>query len=53
MGNIVECQICGKKWHNALDCHHINNFAYQGAISSLTLTAIQAQASHPFLPNDS
>ena len=53
MGHIVECQICGKKGHSALDCHHRNNFAYQGAAPSPTLTAMQAQTSQPFLPNDS
>lgn len=55
----MERQICGKKRHNALNCYHINNFAYQRTVPSPSLSAMQAQtlqsfqASRSSLPNDS
>lgn len=51
-GQVVECQICGKQGHNALDCPHQNNFSYQDTAPTPSLTAMQAQAPFTFLPQD-
>lgn len=53
MGHVVECQICGQHGHSVLDCHHRNNFAYQGTTSALSLTIMQAHALSNLLPQDS
>ncbi|CAL9025198.1 unnamed protein product [Prunus brigantina] len=44
-GSVIECQICGKKGHGALDCYHRSNYAYQGSPPPSSLTAMAAQAS--------
>lgn len=49
----MECQICGKRGHSALDCHHRNNFAYQGTAPAPSLTAMQGHAHSNLLPQDS
>lgn len=50
---MVECQICGRGVHSVLDCHHKNNFVYQGTVPPSSLTTMQDQALLNFLPNDS
>ncbi|XP_050113615.1 uncharacterized protein LOC126591940 [Malus sylvestris] len=42
-GGFIVCQICGKRGHIALECYHRNNFSYQGAPPSSSLTAMTAQ----------
>ncbi|CAN6715704.1 unnamed protein product [Malus baccata var. baccata] len=42
-GGFIVCQICGKRGHIALECYHRNNFSYQGAPLSSSLTAMTAQ----------
>ncbi|KAI5335957.1 hypothetical protein L3X38_026091 [Prunus dulcis] len=45
----MECQICGKKGHGALDCFHRSNYSYQGLPPSPKLSAMTAQSSN--IPN--
>ncbi|BBH09462.1 hypothetical protein Prudu_021967 [Prunus dulcis] len=40
---VVECQICGKRGHAALDCNHHSNYSFQG---QALLTAMMAQSSY-------
>ncbi|BBH07344.1 hypothetical protein Prudu_019255 [Prunus dulcis] len=47
---ILECQICGKKGHIALNCYHRANFAYQGAPPPQSIQAMTANLS--YTPND-
>ncbi|BBN67607.1 transposable element gene [Prunus dulcis] len=46
---VIECQICGKKGHGALDCFHRSNYSYQGLPPSPKLSAMTAQSS--YIPN--
>ncbi|BBH05343.1 hypothetical protein Prudu_016706 [Prunus dulcis] len=43
---VVECQICGKRGHAALDCYHRSNYAFQGQAPPSSLTAMTAQSSY-------
>lgn len=54
--NMLECQICGKYGHLALDCYHQGNFAYQGAPPPPSIQvqqdfAYQQLASYPSTSN--
>jgi hypothetical protein len=40
------CQICGKSGHQALDCFHRMNYAYQGKTSPSQLAAMMARTSN-------
>jgi hypothetical protein len=40
------CQICGKPGHQALDCFHRMNFAYQGKTPPSQLSAMVARTHH-------
>ncbi|KAM1422622.1 hypothetical protein ACFX2I_004733 [Malus domestica] len=49
---VVECQICGKRGHSALDCYQRSNYSYQGQLPPSSLSAMQAQQTTPFVPQD-
>jgi len=46
------CQICGKSSHNALDCYHRMDFAYQGRHPPTQLAALVAQFNEGFETQD-
>lgn len=53
---MLECQICGKRGHLALNCYHQGNFAYQGAHPPPSIQvqldfSYQQPASYPLTSN--
>lgn len=42
------CQICGKNGHNALECYHKSNYAYQDALPPPRIPAMSAQGTQGF-----
>jgi len=46
------CQICGKSSHNALDCYHRMDFAYQGRHPPTQLATMVAQLNEGFETQD-
>ncbi|BBH01204.1 transposable element gene [Prunus dulcis] len=48
----IQCQICGRYGHSALDCYNRLNLSYEGRVPTQRLTAMTAQqSSSPRPPN--
>ncbi|BBH02147.1 hypothetical protein Prudu_012630 [Prunus dulcis] len=51
-GSRIQCQICGRYGHSALDCYNRLNLSYEGRVPTQRLTAMTAQqSSSPRPPN--
>lgn len=48
----MECQICGKKGHSAVDCFYRGNYSFQGRSPPSSLSTMNAEQATQFIPQD-
>ncbi|KAM2004319.1 hypothetical protein ACFX15_027783 [Malus domestica] len=48
----MECQICGRRGHSALDCYHRGNYVFQGQQPPANLTVMAAQQIEQYIAQD-